>query len=108
MWPKFEDSTVGEHLAFTGAVKDDILDIVLLAQNLAEIISGVKPESLLRRFKLTGALPEQGNELLRLIGRKRGMLLPGGEIDMERAAVMLLDEFRGGKLGRITLEMPKN
>ena len=107
LWPKFEDQIVGERLAFTGAVKDDIMDIESLAMRLIESLREEYPDVLAHRYK-TG--PLQGvppYEALELIGRKRGMLAGRGEIDTQRAAVMLLDEFRGGKLGRITLELPQ-
>lgn len=108
LWPKFEDKTVGEHLAFTGAVKDDILDIELLAMRLAELLNKEYHSLLCERYKLTD--DETSNiepyELLELIGAKRGMRVSGGEVNTERAAIMLLDEFRGGKIGRITLEKP--
>ena len=95
LWPKFEDPVVGEHLAFTGAVRAEILDM-----------QDLYPEAVNTRYK-TDIRPEEelkGHEILERIGRKRGMLISGGEIDTERAAVNVLDEYRGGKLGRITLE----
>lgn len=109
LWPKFDDKTVGEHLAFTGAVKDQILDIELLAVRLLDFIKELKPTDFITRFKLENEDIENINsyELLKMIGKKRGMLVSGGEIDTERAAIMLLDEFRSAKLGRITVEMPQ-
>ena len=109
LWPKFDDKTVGEHLAFTGAVKDQILDIELLAVRLLDFIKELKPADFITRFKLENEDIENINsyELLKMIGKKRGMLVSGGEIDTERAASMLLDEFRSAKLGRITVEMPQ-
>ncbi len=108
LWPKFDDKTVGEHLAFTGAIKDDILDTELLAMRLADLLNRECHSLLCARYKLTDE--ETANiepyDLLSLIGTKRGMKVSGGEVDTERAAAMLLDEFRGGKIGRITLEMP--
>lgn len=116
LWPKFEDKTVGEHLAFTGAVKDDILDTEYLACRLAELLCEQYPDCLIGRYGISLAeLPEsddelmgcvKGAELLERIGRKRGFLISGGEIDTARASAALLDEFRGGKLGRISLERP--
>lgn len=106
LWPKFEDPRVGEKLAFTGAVKDDIMDLESLALRLIALLCEAYPQMLEHRYK-TG--PVQGAppyDILERIGKKRGMLAGGGEIDMQRAAVTLLDEFRGGKLGRITLERP--
>ena len=106
LWPKFEDPVVGEHLAFTGAVRDEILDIEGLSYRLLELLQDLYPEAVNTRYK-TDIRPEEelkGHEILERIGRKRGMLISGGEIDTERAAVNVLDEYRGGKLGRITLE----
>lgn len=109
LWPRFDDKTVGEHLAFTGAVKDQILDIELLAVRLLDFIKELKPADFITRFKLENEDIENidSYELLKMIGKKRGMLVSGGEIDTERAAIMLLDEFRSAKLGRITVEMPQ-
>lgn len=109
LWPKFDDKIVGERLAFTGAVKDQILDTELLAVRLLDFLRSLKPADFIARFKLENIDLEaiDSYELLNVIGKKRGMLISGGEIDTERAAIMLLDEFRSGKLGRITLEMPE-
>ena len=108
LWPKFDDKTVGEHLAFTGAIKDDILDTELLAMRLADLLNREWHLLLCERYKLTDE--ETANiepyDLLSLIGAKRGMKVSGGDVNTERAAAMLLDEVRGGKIGRITLEMP--
>ena len=107
LWPKFEDPEVGEHLAYTGAVKDEILDLEGLSSRLLERLVKLYPQAVASRYKLQqlpAGLP--GHELLELVGRKRGMLVSGGGIGTERAAVAVLDEFRGGKLGRITLEWP--
>ena len=108
LWPRFDNKTVGEHLAFTGAVKDQVVDTELLAVRLLDFLKGLKPQAFIERFKLSDIDPDNTDsyELLQIIGKKRGMLVSGGEIDTERAAVMLLDEFRAAKLGRITLEMP--
>ena len=108
LWPRFDDQIVGEHLAFTGAVKDQVIDTELLAVRLLDFLKKLKPEDFMGRFKLDDALLDDTDsyELLRIIGKKRGMLVSGGEIDTERAATMLLDEFRAAKLGRITIEMP--
>ena len=108
LWPKFDDKTVGEYLAFTGAVKDRILDIELLAVRLLDFLKKLKPKDFIARYKLEESDVENSEsyDLLKLIGKKRGMLVSGGEIDTERAAIMLLDEFRSAKLGKITLEMP--
>ena len=103
LWPKFEDATVGEHLAFTGAVKDNILDTELLAIRLIEILGKNYPELLKNRFgELDFEL--EPYELLCQIGKKRGMVIRGGETDTERAANMLLEEYRTQKIGNISLE----
>lgn len=109
LWPKFDDKIVGERLAFTGAVKDQILDAELLAVRLLDFLRSLKPADFIARFKLEDIDLDaiDSYELLNVIGKKRGMLISGGEINTERAAIMLLDEFRSGKLGRITLEMPE-
>lgn len=108
LWPKFDDKTVGEHLAFTGAIKDDILDTELLAMRLADLLNREYHSLLCERYRLTDeeTADIEPYDLLSLIGAKRGMKISGGEVDTERAAAMLLDEFRGGKIGRMTLEMP--
>lgn len=104
LWPKFEDATVGLHLAYTGAVKEDVLDIPTLAAQLAALLWGEYPQSLRARYGIDAPPDADGCALLSLAAKKRGMLLPGGEIDCERMAKTLLDEFRSGKLGRFTLE----
>lgn len=106
LWPKFEDQKVAQRLAYTGAIRDEVLDSEELACGLLDVLHCQYESALRERYKLTGDLPEDTYELLELIGRKRGMLVSGGEVNTERAAIMLLDEFRGGKLGRITLERP--
>ena len=108
LWPKFEDQMVAMRLAFTGAIKDQILDMEEMACELLGILRRDYPAVLLERYKLEEPINEDNFELLQDIGRKRGMLVAGGEIHTERAAIMLLDEYRGGKLGRITLDnLPK-
>ena len=106
LWPKFDDMAVGEHLAFCGSVKDQIIDIELLAMRLAEFLAKNYPEVLTVRYKLKD-FDMDSYDLLCSIGKARGMMMRGGEVDTERAAVMLLDEFRAGKLGRITIEFPE-
>lgn len=108
LWPKFEDETIGLHLAFTGAVKDEITDVEGLACALLELLRNRYPKALEVRYKLTDVDGLQGWELLEQCARKRGMLVSGGEVNTERMANVLLDEFRGGKLGRFTLEIPKD
>ena len=117
LWPKFEDKRVGEMLAFTGAVKDDIMDMEYLACRFLEYMYAEYPQLITERYGIsTDGLPEntdetmgcvQGYELLERIGRKRGFLVSGGEINTERAAITVLDEFRSGKLGRLSLEKPR-
>lgn len=105
LWPKFEDPMVGEHLAFTGAIKDDIIDMETLAFRLLEALRDNYAKLLIARYRLESDISGfNGYTLLEQIGRKRGMLMRGGEIDTERAAAVFLDEFRAGKIGRITLE----
>ncbi|HYF83116.1 MAG TPA: ribosome biogenesis GTPase YlqF [Clostridia bacterium] len=109
LWPKFEDERVGMSLAYTGAIKDEILDINELAEKLLEVLISKFPNMLKARYKLdeiTADITPQ--TLLEKIGRKRGCIIAGGEVDMLRASVMLLDEFRGGKIGNITLETPED
>lgn len=110
LWPKFEDKVVGERLAFTGAVKDQIMDTELLAMRLLDFLKVEKNPIFVERFKLQNEPIEdiESYELLELIGRKRGMLISGGKIDTERAAIMLLDEYRSAKLGKYTFELPEN
>lgn len=106
LWPKFDDAVVGEHLAFTGAVKDDVIDTEQLAGRLLEVLRDTYPHAMQERYKITDTdISEmKGYEILELVGKKRGMLISGGEINTERAAITVLDEFRSAKLGRITLE----
>ena len=109
LWPKFEDRIVGENLAITGAIKDDVLDIEQLAVLLVGRLRKIAPEKLSERYKL-GDMAQYDDipdhELFEIIGRKRGFLVSGGEVDWERSANMLLDEFRAARIGRITLEVP--
>lgn len=110
LWPKFEDPAVGEKLAFTGAVKDQVLDVELLAMRLLDWMRQEYPAELSERYKITGdeTADLEPYDLLCLVGRKRGMLISGGEIDTLRAATMVLDEYRGGKFGKISLEVPES
>lgn len=107
LWPKFDDDEVGLRLAFTGAVKDEIIDVEELACHLLVFLRDNYPEALASRYKMTETEDLEGYELLEYLGRKRGFVVSGGEIDTERAAHILLDEFRGAKLGCITLEQPQ-
>ena len=106
LWPKFDDKIVGEKLAYIGSVKDDILDTEHLAGRLLEYLRDNFPESIIARYKLDSGEIEnaQGYEILEMVGRKRGMLVSGGEINIERAAATVLDEFRNATLGKITLD----
>jgi ribosome biogenesis GTPase A len=106
LWPKFEDPQVGIRLAYTGAVKDDILDTEALACHLMEMLWQRYPDALRERYKIDEAPETDGYELLIAAGRKRGFLLSRGEIDTERMARVLLEEYRSCKLGRFTLELP--
>ncbi len=106
LWPKFEDPDVGYKLAFTGGIKDDILDIEELAVKLLEILGSDYPEKLTERYKISNFEDLGGYEILEAIGRKRGMLISGGEVNTLRAATTLFDELRGGKLGTISFERP--
>ena len=108
LWPKFEDEITGLHLAFTGAVKDEVTDVEGLACALLELLRDRYPKALEERYKLTDMDGLPGWKLLENCARKRGMLISGGEADLERMAKVLLDEFRGGKLGRFTLEVPED
>ena len=107
LWPKFARQEDAQRLAFTGAIKDDVVDIQWLACLLLSVLRSDYPALIKERFKLED-LDGDVYELLKKIGRKRGMLISGGEIDTERASIMLLDEFRGGKLGKISLEKPED
>lgn len=106
LWPKFEDKDVGEKLAFTGAVKDDILDVEGLALRLMALLWREYPEAVKQRYKIDLPADADGYELLEAAGKKRGFLLAKGEIDTERMARVLLEEYRSCKLGRFTLEEP--
>jgi ribosome biogenesis GTPase A len=108
LWPKFEDEKVGINLAITGAIKDDILDIVGLASALFEILSESYPEHIIKRYKLETIENKSGLEILKEAGEKRGCIASGGEIDMMRISAIVLDEFRNSKIGKITLEKPEN
>jgi ribosome biogenesis GTPase A len=106
LWPKFEDPEVGLKLAYTGAVKDNVVDIETLAVRLIELLGQKYPQVLESRYKITVPETFQDFELLELCGRKRGMLISGGEVDTERMSRVLLEEYRSGKLGRFTFEFP--
>lgn len=105
LWPKFEDEKTGMHLAFTGAVRDEVVDSEALACALLELLRDRYPQALEGRYGIAVDPASQGWELLEQAGKRRGMLISGGEVDTERMSHVLLDEFRGGKLGRFTLEI---
>ncbi len=109
LWPKFDDRTVAENLALTGAIKDQILNVEDLAAALCSRLAAVEPAAFFARYSLSDELRDacRGYELLEAVGRRRGYLLKGGEVDTERTARMLLDELRSGRIGRISLERPK-
>lgn len=108
LWPKFDDPDVGDRLAFTGGVKDQILDMEILVCRFLDMMKKNYPERLTERYKITDFEDAQSYEILEMIGRKRGMLISGGEVNTERAAIAILDEYRAGKLGRITFELPED
>ena len=109
LWPKFEDEYVGENLAITGAIKDQVMDLDRITCALITRLRKRYPELLCERYKL-GDISQYDDledwELAEVIGRKRGFLISGGEVSWERLSNVLLDEFRGAKIGRITLELP--
>jgi ribosome biogenesis GTPase A len=108
LWPKFEDPNVGMMLAYTGAVKDGVMDLEELACRLMELLASHYPQLIQERYGIQIEEDVPGWKLLEDAGRKRGFLLARGEINTERMAKVLIDEFRSGKLGRLTLEMPED
>ncbi len=108
LWPKFEDPEVGMMLAYTGAVKEGVIDIEELSCRLMELLNKYYPQTLQERYKVEAPQETPGWELVEMAGRKRGYLISGGEVNTERMSKVLLDEFRGGKLGKFTLEMPED
>ena len=108
LWPKFDDQTVGENLSMTGAIKDAVVNVEEIAMFLCGRLRSLYPEALAARYKLSTDMSEYDDltdwDLVELIGRKRGFLISGGEVNTERTSLMLLDEFRGGVIGRITLD----
>lgn len=107
LWPKFEDPEVGMRLAYTGAVKDDVIDIESLACSLMRMLWLRYPDAIRSRYKIDLSPEAEGWELLEAAGRKRGFLVSGGEVDLERMARVLMDEYRGSKLGKFTFETPE-
>lgn len=107
--PKIENQELAKNLVYTGAIKDEIMNIELLSYSLLELLRDTYPELLCKRYKLGDEIFQMpGHEILSLIGKKRGFMISGGEIDTERAAYMVMDEFRSCKIGNITLEKPLN
>ncbi|NLK88165.1 MAG: ribosome biogenesis GTPase YlqF [Clostridiaceae bacterium] len=106
LWPKFDDQETALNLAFTGAIKDDIMDVTEIAAALAERLSALYPQQFLNRFKLENTSDMTGHQLVEAAGKRRGCILPGGIIDMQRISMIILDEFRGGKIGNVSLERP--
>lgn len=108
LWPKFDDKQVGERLAYTGAIKDDVYDLEWVAMRFLALLRERYPQLLAERFKVTAeeSAELEPYDLLELVGRKRGMMMSGGVVNTERAAITVLDEFRSGKIGRISLERP--
>ena len=107
LWPKFEDPEVGMRLAYTGAVKEDVIDTETLACHFMELLAKFYPQTLLERYKLEAPEGADGYDLLQLAGKKRGYLVSGGEVNTERMAKALMDDYRSGKLGKLTLESPE-
>lgn len=107
LWPKFEDQSIGLHLAYTGAVKDEVMDLEELASGLMALLAQRYPGAVQARYKIEIPEGAQGWELLEAAGRRRGFLISGGEVDLERMSRVLLEEYRSCKLGRFTLERPE-
>ena len=107
LWPKFEDQSIGLHLAYTGAVKDEVMDLEELASSLMALLAQRYPGAVQARYKIEIPEGAQGWELLEAAGRRRGFLISGGEVDLERMSRVLLEEYRSCKLGRFTLERPE-
>ena len=107
LWPKFSDEEAARRLAYTGAIKDDVIDTEELCHFFLEFMRDNYPENLAARYKIENFSDLAGYEITEMIGRKRGFVVSGGEINTERAANMVLDEFRGGLLGRVTFDDPK-
>ena len=111
LWPKFEEKVVGENLAITGAIKDAILDVEYIAVLLCSRLRKIAPEAFMARYKITQTeldACDMDYEVFELVGRKRGFLISGGEINTERTASTLLEEFRSAKIGNITIEAPED
>jgi ribosome biogenesis GTPase A len=107
LWPKFDDSQVGLNLAYTGAIKDDIMDITEVAASLLQTLSLEYPKNIIERFKYKTIENMNGMDLLNQAGKNRGCIISGGQIDLMRISAIVLDELRGGKIGRISFERPE-
>lgn len=108
LWPKFEDEQVALKLAFTGAIKDEIMDIQTLSYKFIEFINNLYPQAIKNRYKIDFDYDLEAYKIFEIIAKKRGFLLQGDKIDISRTAKILFDEFRSGKLGNLTLELPEN
>ena len=108
LWPKFDDPEVGMRLAYTGAVKEDVIDTETLACHFIALLAKYYPQTLSERYKLEAPEGADGYDLLQLAGKKRGYLVSGGEVNTERMAKALMDDYRSGKLGKLTLESPED
>lgn len=108
LWPKFEDENIGLNLAFIGSVKDEIIDVETLAVHLLDKLNVLYPKRIIERYKIETSEEMSGYDILTAIAKKRGFLISGGEFDTLRCANVILDEFRASKLGRISLETPKD
>lgn len=105
LWPKLGDETIGEHLAFIGSINDEILNLEELSEHLCSTLRTLKPDALYERYKKMDADTPDG-ALLEAVAKSRGFILKGGVYDTERAARIVLDEFRAGRIARVTLEQP--
>lgn len=108
LWPRFEDAATGFYLAITGAISDDVYDYVQVGSLLAKSLATHRPKALKNRYDLEAASTLEGAAILEAIGRRRGLLMSGGYVDEEKAALLLLKEFRQGLLGNFTLDLPPN
>jgi ribosome biogenesis GTPase A len=107
LWPKFDDTQIGLNLAYTGAIKDDIMDIIEVSASLLEYLSLEYPKNLIERYKFKTIENMNGYDLLKQAGKNRGCIISGGEVDLTRISAIILDELRGGKIGRISFERPE-
>ncbi len=110
LWPKFQDKTVGENLSMTGAIKDEVVELEYVAYALCDRLKKLYPELLCARYGLDRGFVDSAEpyEIFEAVGKKRGLIVKGGEVNRDRCADLLLDEFRAGKIGKITLERPED